>query len=226
MGGAARGGARGGGRARSARARGARRAGDRGARARVRLRPARPRREPAARSAQTESHRLIEHLMIAANERVATLLDEREVPTLYRVHERPEPEARRAPGRRSSRRSASPTPPVPEHDVAVAGGRRSSPSARVLVDQHVRRTRPRPPRAHVARAALAQAGALLAAEPRPRRPAARRTTATSPRRSAATPTSSATARCSARSAAGEDAPRGDALDEAGEWTSARASATR
>ncbi len=39
---------------------------------------------------QTESHRLIEHLMIAANEQVAAYLDSRRVPTLYRVHERPD----------------------------------------------------------------------------------------------------------------------------------------
>ena len=44
-----------------------------------------------ASRAQTESHRLIEHLMIAANEQVAQLLEERKIPTLYRVHERPEP---------------------------------------------------------------------------------------------------------------------------------------
>jgi ribonuclease R len=42
--------------------------------------------------AQTESHRLIEHLMIAANEAVARHLSERGAPCLYRVHERPEPE--------------------------------------------------------------------------------------------------------------------------------------
>jgi ribonuclease R len=40
--------------------------------------------------AQTESHRLIERLMIAANEQVASFLAERRIPTLYRVHERPE----------------------------------------------------------------------------------------------------------------------------------------
>ena len=39
---------------------------------------------------QTESHRLIEHLMIAANEQVARFLDARKLPALYRVHERPE----------------------------------------------------------------------------------------------------------------------------------------
>ncbi len=42
---------------------------------------------------QTESHRLIEHLMIAANEQVARFLEERQVPALYRVHERPETSA-------------------------------------------------------------------------------------------------------------------------------------
>jgi ribonuclease R len=42
---------------------------------------------------QTESHRVIEHLMIAANEAVARLLSGRGVPTLYRVHEPPEPSA-------------------------------------------------------------------------------------------------------------------------------------
>ena len=39
---------------------------------------------------QTESHRLIEHLMIAANEQVAGLLADRSQPTLYRVHEEPD----------------------------------------------------------------------------------------------------------------------------------------
>ena len=41
---------------------------------------------------QTEAHKLIEHLMILANERVALLLEQRGVPTLYRVHEQPEPQ--------------------------------------------------------------------------------------------------------------------------------------
>ena len=61
---------------------------------------------------QTESHRLIEHLMIAANEQVATLLEERRTPALYRVHERPEAPA----VERLIEQLASlgvPTPPVP-----------------------------------------------------------------------------------------------------------------
>jgi ribonuclease R len=65
-------------------------------------------------SEQTESHRLIEHLMIAANEAVATLLESRKLPALYRVHERPEP-ARVV---RLVAQLASldvPTPPLREH---------------------------------------------------------------------------------------------------------------
>jgi ribonuclease R len=67
----------------------------------------------AAPSEQTESHRLIEHLMIAANEAVATLLETRRLPTLYRVHERPEP----ARVLRLADQLASldvPTPPLPD----------------------------------------------------------------------------------------------------------------
>jgi ribonuclease R len=65
-------------------------------------------------SEQTESHRLIEHLMIAANEQVAELLDARSVPTLYRVHERPDGEsALRLVAQLASLGVA--TPPVGEH---------------------------------------------------------------------------------------------------------------
>ncbi|MBF6620452.1 MAG: RNB domain-containing ribonuclease, partial [Patulibacter sp.] len=44
---------------------------------------------------QTEAHRLIEHLMVAANEQVAKLLDEHAVPTLHRVHGLPTPTSAR-----------------------------------------------------------------------------------------------------------------------------------
>ena len=63
--------------------------------------------------AQTESHRLIEMLMILANEQVAGYLADGALPTLYRVHERPEPQSvaipRRAAGepRRPHRRCRS-----------------------------------------------------------------------------------------------------------------------
>jgi ribonuclease R len=41
--------------------------------------------------AQTESHRLIERLMILTNEQVARLLERKRVPTVYRVHAQPDP---------------------------------------------------------------------------------------------------------------------------------------
>jgi ribonuclease R len=47
--------------------------------------------EGVTQDQQTESHRLIEALMVLANEQVAGYLEDRRLPTLYRVHERPEP---------------------------------------------------------------------------------------------------------------------------------------
>jgi ribonuclease R len=67
-----------------------------------------------APSEQTESHRVIEHLMIAANEAVAALLESRRLPALYRVHEPPEP----ASVERLAEQLATldvPTPPLPEN---------------------------------------------------------------------------------------------------------------
>ncbi len=64
--------------------------------------------------AQTESHRLIEQLMILANEQVAGYLADARLPTLYRVHERPEPQA----VVRLADQLASldvPTPPLPKN---------------------------------------------------------------------------------------------------------------
>jgi ribonuclease R len=87
---------------------------------------------------QTESHRLIEHLMIAANEQVARLLAERRMATLYRVHESPEPAA----VERLVAQLASlevPTPPLPEHLTPRQAGDLVAEISR-LVDEHVRRT--------------------------------------------------------------------------------------
>lgn len=47
--------------------------------------------EAARALVQTEAHRLIERLMILTNEQVARLLERKRVPTLYRVHEQPDP---------------------------------------------------------------------------------------------------------------------------------------
>jgi ribonuclease R len=88
--------------------------------------------------AQTESHRLIEHLMIAANEAVARLLEQRGVPCLYRVHERPEPER----VRRLADQLASldvPTPPLPERMSSTQASELVGEMSR-RVEQHVRRT--------------------------------------------------------------------------------------
>jgi ribonuclease R len=66
---------------------------------------------------QTESHRMIEHLMIAANEQVAQFLTAHRVPALYRVHERPDGLA----AERLIDKLASlgvPTPPVPKGHIA------------------------------------------------------------------------------------------------------------
>jgi ribonuclease R len=63
---------------------------------------------------QTESHSLIEQLMILANEQVAGYLADRKLPTLYRVHERPEPE-RVAVLVEQLASLDIPTPPMPSH---------------------------------------------------------------------------------------------------------------
>jgi ribonuclease R len=63
---------------------------------------------------QTESHRVIEHLMIAANEAVARMLEQHKTPCLYRVHERPDPE-RVARLVEQLAALEVPTPPLPEH---------------------------------------------------------------------------------------------------------------
>jgi ribonuclease R len=87
---------------------------------------------------QTEAHRLIEHLMIAANEAVAGLLARRGVPCLYRVHERPEPDS----VARLAAQLASldvPTPPLPER-MSVAQATELVGAISKLVDEHARRT--------------------------------------------------------------------------------------
>jgi len=61
---------------------------------------------------QTESHTLIEELMILANEQVAGYLADRRLPTLYRVHERPDAEAVELMVARLASLEV-PTPPLP-----------------------------------------------------------------------------------------------------------------
>ena len=63
---------------------------------------------------QTESHQLIERLMILANEQVAEYLSNRKLPSLYRVHERPEPNAVEFLVEQLASLDV-PTPPLPEN---------------------------------------------------------------------------------------------------------------
>ncbi|MFY9488664.1 MAG: RNB domain-containing ribonuclease [Solirubrobacterales bacterium] len=63
---------------------------------------------------QTESHKVIEHLMIAANEQVAEYLEKHHFPALYRVHEKPDPERVAALVEQLESLNV-PTPPMPEH---------------------------------------------------------------------------------------------------------------
>jgi ribonuclease R len=87
--------------------------------------------------AQTEAHRLIEHLMIAANEQVAGLLEARQVPTLYRVHERPDGAA----AERLIEQLASlgvPTPPVPRGAMTPQQAAEVVGEASQLVERWVR----------------------------------------------------------------------------------------
>ena len=85
---------------------------------------------------QSESHKLIEELMILANEQVAGYLAERKLPTLYRVHEKPDP----AKVEFMAAQLASleiPTPPLPRHmspqqaaDIAAECSRLAAQEAR------------------------------------------------------------------------------------------------
>jgi len=89
--------------------------------------------------AQTESHRLIEQLMIAANEQVAQRLQARHVPTLFRVHERPDTVA----VARLIEQLESlgvPTPPVPKGHLTPQQAAEVVGEASALVSDFVQRT--------------------------------------------------------------------------------------
>jgi len=87
---------------------------------------------------QTESHELIEHLMILANEQVAGLTADRRVPSLYRVHEKPSPQGIRHLVEQLASLGV-PTPPVPEELSPQQAGELAGEISR-MVAAHVRRT--------------------------------------------------------------------------------------
>ena len=149
---------------------------------------------------QTESHRLIEQLMVLANEQVAGYLADHRLPTLYRVHERPEPRAVAFLGEQLASLDI-PTPPLPEHmtpQQAADAGRRD------VAHRGARGARPHAPSAGwcCARSSRPTTRRRTSATPG----SAARATATSPRRSAATRTWWRTARC-CRGSASTTPPR-------------------
>ncbi|HET8593553.1 MAG TPA: RNB domain-containing ribonuclease, partial [Solirubrobacterales bacterium] len=87
---------------------------------------------------QTEAHRLIEHLMILTNERVAELLERRRVPSLYRVHEQPDPERIRWMIEQLAALDV-PTPPLPEALSPQQGGELAGEASRLVVREAARR---------------------------------------------------------------------------------------
>jgi ribonuclease R len=87
---------------------------------------------------QSESHRLIEHLMITANEAVAALLTRSRVPCLYRVHERPEPERIERLVQQLASLDVS-TPALPERMSSTQAAELLGEISR-RVERHVRRT--------------------------------------------------------------------------------------
>jgi ribonuclease R len=88
--------------------------------------------------AQTESHRLIERLMILANEQVAQLLERKRVPAVYRVHAQPDPlrverliEQLQALG--------VPTPPLRQGLAPGQAGEVAAEASRLVIEEATRR---------------------------------------------------------------------------------------
>ncbi len=118
-----------------------------------------------ARRVQTESHRLIEHLMIAANEAVARELARRGTPCLYRVHERPEAASvERLVDQLAT--LAVPTPAVPERMSGTQTAELMGEISR-LVEEHIRRTAARVQAARVAPSEAARTGGAALSGGRP-----------------------------------------------------------
>jgi ribonuclease R len=88
--------------------------------------------------AQTESHRLIERLMVLTNEQVARLLERKRVPAIYRVHAQPDPP-------RVERLIAQlhdlgvPTPPLREALAPRQAGEVAAEASRLVIREAARR---------------------------------------------------------------------------------------
>ena len=87
---------------------------------------------------QTEAHRLIEHLMILTNERVADLLERRRIPSLYRVHEQPDPDRIRHLVEQLAALDV-PTPALPDHISPQQAGDLAGEASRLVAREAERR---------------------------------------------------------------------------------------
>jgi len=88
--------------------------------------------------AQTESHSLIEQLMVLTNEQVAETLERKGVPTLYRVHEQPDPE-RIAWLLDQLAALDIPAPPAPKHISPSQAGKIAVEASRMVAKEAARR---------------------------------------------------------------------------------------
>jgi ribonuclease R len=87
---------------------------------------------------QSESHGLVEELMIVANESVAATLERGRRPALYRVHEQPEPSAVQFLAAQLESLDV-PTPPIPDHLTPQTAGELAG-AIGASVMKHVQRT--------------------------------------------------------------------------------------
>lgn len=87
---------------------------------------------------QTESHRLIERLMILANEQVAQLLERKRVPAVYRVHAQPDPlRIERLVGQLHA--LGVPTPPLRQGLAPGQAGEVAAEASRLVLEEAARR---------------------------------------------------------------------------------------
>jgi ribonuclease R len=96
----------------------------------------------AWQESEPTAHRLVEELMVAANEAVASLLSSRRRETLYRVHERPDPQAIELLLKKLADLDV-PTPPVPARLTPALGAEIAAATSERVMDYVARSGRGR-----------------------------------------------------------------------------------